>query len=256
VLLAAGADPNDGQTLYNRMFEPDDDHLEVLFEFGLGLTDGTPWRRRSRQAIDSPAALLRSQLSWAITHGMSRRVRLLLDHGADISLPLSGEHYAADLAAVAGHPDLIDELIGRGSPALALDPVDGLIAAALAADRQRVDLLLAVSPELAAEALGRRPALVAWAATLGRPDVVELVVELGFDINAKGRTDVLSNQKWQTALHQVASVGDLELAGRLLELGADPDSRDKRFDATPLDWAEHFGKREMVALLEPVTGTT
>ena len=34
-LLDAGADPNDEQTLYNRMFRPDDSHLALLFEYGL-----------------------------------------------------------------------------------------------------------------------------------------------------------------------------------------------------------------------------
>ncbi|HST67903.1 MAG TPA: hypothetical protein VLM05_22220, partial [Mycobacteriales bacterium] len=44
VLLAAGADPNDGQTLYNRMFTPDDDVLRVLFEHGLGREASGVWR--------------------------------------------------------------------------------------------------------------------------------------------------------------------------------------------------------------------
>src|SRR5207237_1397805 len=35
-LLDAGADPNDGQALYNRMFTPDDDWLALLFRYGLG----------------------------------------------------------------------------------------------------------------------------------------------------------------------------------------------------------------------------
>ena len=35
LLLDAGADPNDGQALYNRMFSRDDRCLEMLFEYGL-----------------------------------------------------------------------------------------------------------------------------------------------------------------------------------------------------------------------------
>ena len=42
LLLEAGADPNDGQALYNRMFEADDSHLELLFDYGLGSGDGGP----------------------------------------------------------------------------------------------------------------------------------------------------------------------------------------------------------------------
>ena len=57
LLLEAGADPNDGQALYNRMFEPGNDHLELLFEFGLGTGDGGPWRRRLGAALDTPAEM-------------------------------------------------------------------------------------------------------------------------------------------------------------------------------------------------------
>ena len=35
LLLEAGADPNDGQTLYNRMFTQGSAHLELLLEYGL-----------------------------------------------------------------------------------------------------------------------------------------------------------------------------------------------------------------------------
>lgn len=58
---------------------------------------------------------------------------------------------------------------------------------------------------------------------------------------------------WETALHHAAGEGKLELARHLLQLGADPTLRDHRFGATPLGWAEHFGRRELVGLLEPVT---
>lgn len=36
VLLDRGADPNDPQTLYNRMFGRDDGHLRILLTHGLG----------------------------------------------------------------------------------------------------------------------------------------------------------------------------------------------------------------------------
>ena len=65
-LLAAGADPNDGQTLYNRMFQPDDSHLVLLLEHGL-----------------DDAEELALQLGWAVMHGMEARVTLLLAHGVD-----------------------------------------------------------------------------------------------------------------------------------------------------------------------------
>jgi hypothetical protein len=65
----------------------------------------------------------------------------------------------------------------------------------------------------------------------------------------RARTDVPSDEGWETALHHAAHTGDAALARLLLDLGADPEARDHRFDATPLDWARHAGRPELVELL-------
>jgi ankyrin repeat protein len=54
---------------------------------------------------------------------------------------------------------------------------------------------------------------------------------------------------WHTALHVAAGDGRLELAGRLLGLGADPGLRDRHYDSTPLGWARHFGHQPLIDLL-------
>jgi hypothetical protein len=255
LLLEAGADPNDGQTLYNRMFEPGNDHLELLFEFGLGTGDGGPWRRRLGDALDSPAEMVRGQLAWAVTHGMTERVRLLVEHGVDVTAPLDGVT-ATSMAATTGHADLVDYLVAHGAPPLDLPPADAFVAAALAADRPRLGRLLADRPGLVTEMRTARPALITWAAACGNPAAVEILAELGFDVNAKGRTDMPSDQPWQTALHKAAEDGNVELARTLLRLGADPNIRDHRFDSTPLGWARHFGQQAIIDLLEPLTTGT
>jgi hypothetical protein len=76
---------------------------------------------------------------------------------------------------------------------------------------------------------------------------------LGFDVNAKGRTDMSRDQPWPTALHKAAEDGHLELARTLLRLGAAPDLRDHRFDSTPLGWARPFGQQPLIDLLKPLT---
>ena len=138
LLLEAGADPNDGQALYNRMFEPGNDHLELLLEFGLGTGDGGPWKRRLGRALDTPAEMVRGELAWAITHGMTERVHLLVTHGADVVAPFDGGETTTSVAATTGHADLVDYLIAHGAPPLDLDPADAFIAAVLAADRHIV----------------------------------------------------------------------------------------------------------------------
>ena len=149
LLLEAGADPNDGQALYNRMFEPGNDHLELLFEFGLGTGDGGPWRRRLGDALGTPAAMVRGELAWAITHGLADRVRLLVSHGVDVAAPFDDGVTVTSMAATTGHPELIDYLVAHGAPALDLPPEDAFVAAALAADRARMGRLLADRPALA-----------------------------------------------------------------------------------------------------------
>jgi ankyrin repeat protein len=74
-------------------------------------------------------------------------------------------------------------------------------------------------------------------------------VELGWDVSARARTDVPSEQGWETALHHAAHVGDAGLVRLLLDLGADPEVRDGRFDGTAADWAEHGGHPELVSVL-------
>lgn len=251
LLLEAGADPNDNQALYNRQFEPGNDHLELLLEFGLGTGDGGPWRRRLGGALASPTEMVRGQLASAITHGLTRRVRLLVSHGADVTAPLANGVALTSLAATTGHADLVDYLVTHGAPPPDLSPADDFIAAALTADRARVDQLLAAHAGLLAQVRAARPALVAWATACRDPAAVELLAELGFDVNALGRTDIPSDEPWQTALHTAAQDGNLDLAKTLLRLGADPRIRDARFDSTPLRWARHFGQRAaLIQLLE------
>jgi hypothetical protein len=39
-----------------------------------------------------------------------------------------------------------------------------------------------------------------------------LLAELGFDVNALGRTDIPMEQAWETALHEAAAHGDVQMA--------------------------------------------
>jgi hypothetical protein len=253
LLLVAGADPNDGQGLYNRMFEPGAEHLELLLSFGLGTGDGGPWQDRMGERIDSPAEMVRRQLRWAIEHGMADRVHLLAEHGVDVARPFGDGVTPSTLAATAGYRGLVEVLTEFGAPAPELSPAGEFAAAALAADRLSVAELLARHPRAAAAARRDRPGLIVWAAAHGQPGAVDLLAEYGFDVNARGRTDTPARGKWLTALHAAAEIGDLDLARKLLALDADPLARDKHHDGTPLDWARYFGRPDLVKLLEPLT---
>ena len=257
LLLEAGADPNDGQALYNRMFGPRDDHLELLFEFGLGRDTGGPWHRLLGDQLESPRVMLRNLLAWAVTHDQRERVALLARNGVDVVSPvteLRGRgprvYTPAEHALLNGHRELAELLVGLGAARPRLAPADAFVAAVLAGD---ADAVRNTDPAVVSAVRRSRAGLVTWAASQGAPESVPLLAAAGFDVSAFGRSDVPSNQRWHTALHVAAERGDLALARRLLELGADPDLPDKHYRSTPLGWARHFGQQPVIDLLEPVT---
>ncbi|WP_163510951.1 ankyrin repeat domain-containing protein [Fodinicola acaciae] len=221
MLLDAGAEPNDGQGLYNRMFHADDSHLELLFARGLGGGDGGVWKARLGEAMQSPAEMLRYQLQWAVRHGFTARVRLLAEHGVDVSAPIDGRT-PAQLAAAEGHRDIVDLLVSLGAPRPAMAPSEQLVAALLAGDRS------ALKSDLLADVRRSQPGLVVRAQ---RPELVAFLVEAGFDVDGR--------HEGHTALHDAAWRGDVPMIEALLAAGADRSVRDDRFDATPLGWAEH-----------------
>lgn len=255
LLLDAGADPNDGQALYNRMFEPDDSHLVLLLEYGLGAGDGGPWHRRFPDVTDGPVEMLRGQLSWAVSHGMGERIALLARHGVDLAAPLT--HWTGrrpltpvGLALLSGHPDTARQLVALGAPD-EVEPEARLAAALLAGREQQVAEW--ASPTLLARVRRRHPSLVLRATVTGSADGVRMLLAHGFDVNALGRQDLPIEEKWETALHHAAGEGDVEMVSLLLAAGADPAAVDRRFGATPLGWAEHFGREQTAELLRGVS---
>jgi hypothetical protein len=260
-LLTAGADANDSQALYNRQFGDDDRHLELLFGHGLGRGSGGPWADRFAHNADPPEEMVRGQLWWAIVHDMRDRARLLVGHGADFRTPhaspggrpmglrTSDGLTPAEVALLSGYPELADWLVAQGAARPALDEVNSLIAAVLAGDRDIAMRLRAHAPA----ARERRPGLIAWAASGRKLDAIALLADLGFDVNARGRTDIPVEQEWFTALHEAASAGDVEMATLLLSLGADPDIT-SAWGVTPLEAARRHGQQAVVELLAPLTG--
>lgn len=133
LLLSRGAEPNDAQTLYNRMFRRGTEHLELLFAHGLGTGDGGPWRRRLGAATDTIAETMHRQVEWALDHGMTDRLDLLAQHGfgpGSVGVTAEGRasgaaenegRTALHQAAWDGDLELIVELLGSGADPGALD---------------------------------------------------------------------------------------------------------------------------------------
>lgn len=128
LLLDRGADPNDGQALYNRMFTREDDHLRLLLDHGLGTETGGEWARRLGASLESPAEMLATQVGWAAGHGFTGRLELLAAHGVDTSranvcswrVPddpnaLTDGRTALHDAAWAGELDRVEALLAAGA---------------------------------------------------------------------------------------------------------------------------------------------
>jgi ketosteroid isomerase-like protein len=249
LLLQAGADANDGQALYNQGWGPDpgDDWLELLFGFGLGSGDGGPWRRLLGERQDSPRKMLEDLLIAAASHGLTDRVRRLLARGVDpegreTKHPIYQGRSPVQEAALNGHMDIVSLLVDAGA-AWEHNQVDELIATAMAGDRGAVERLLAADPGLRHQAIERCPDQLVRAAEQDGYDAVALLIELGFDVNARSRT---------APLHEAAMRGNLPVITLLLDHGADPNIRDTGYDATPAGWAEHHRQHEAQQLLEAV----
>jgi ankyrin repeat protein len=249
LLLEAGADPNDGQALYNQGWgeSAGEEWLELLFEFGLGSGDGGPWRRRFGERQDSPRKMLEDLLIAAAKHGFTDRVRRLLARGVDprgelIEHPIYRGRSPVQEAALNGHMDIVQILVEAGA-VWEHDQVDELIATAMSGDRDAVQQLLATDAGLRERAIERSPDQLVRAAEQDSYDAVALLIELGFDVNARPRT---------APLHEAAMRGNLPVIRLLLEHGADPNLRDTGYNATPAGWAEHHEQPEALALLAPL----
>jgi ankyrin repeat protein len=242
LLLDAGADPNDTQTLYNRHFEPNDDHLRLLFSHGLGRDRGGPWIRLAPPSF-SLSKMLAEQLCWAALHGFADRVKLLVEHGVDVNAPSPRDGRTAyEQALLNGHPAIADYLAQHGAARIELGRDDRLALACIAGRRGEVQIMLADDSTII-DRLGYegRVALLHRAVEARQLDGVRLLVELGADVNGMIANTGLD----RGALHNAAGGGDLDMVKLLIALGADPALRDCPFHSTPIGWAR-YGQHENV----------
>lgn len=245
LLLEAGADPNDNQGLYNRMQYPDDEHLKLLFEYGLGKDQGGPWFQRFFQhwpRVDnrSPSDILSYQLRYAVGANYFDRVKLLVENGADVN---RASHYPAGArapyaeAVYHGHQEIAEYLVARGAKRISLNTADEFAAACNRADADRAHELVASDPSLLDHAAGH----LTSAAEKGRANSLRLLVQLGLNVN--GEVGCAS------PLFSAARAGQLDTVKLLVELGADVDARDPDYDATPLAAANYKDQRDVVEYL-------
>jgi hypothetical protein len=187
-----------------------------------------------RQAPDT----FQQQLDYAL--GLVCSGRVAREHGVQGEL--------IDVLADAG-PDLDGALV----PALAHRE---LAAAERLLDRgATLTLLAAVCTGRAADvtrlvrvaSAGDRQAALAGAALYGQAGTLALLIDLSVDVNAYSPAGFHPHG---TALHHAVDSGSVDAVKVLVEAGADLGARDRLYQGTPLDWADHLQRPEIAAFLQ------
>ncbi|TWB61860.1 ankyrin repeat protein [Rhizobium sp. ERR 922] len=250
LLLDAGAEANDSQALYNRMFERDDTCLKLLIEYGLSARDKNNWLvREDGKFVENTQTVFDYQLAWALEHRMGERVRLLVEHGADVHKVVNGRT-PYEWARLGNDKDLALYLVQQGAVAVRLKPEDSVYIQIQQGARNE-----AAGPAIVVEHIKRiaREFDIPEAMRQAHPDMlheaagendlraVGLMLALDFDVNAMTS---------RTPLHEAALHGHMEMAKLLIEHGADTTVRDPNFHAPPIGWAEYNGKDQMVEFLK------
>ncbi|MEM7388101.1 MAG: ankyrin repeat domain-containing protein, partial [Verrucomicrobiota bacterium] len=236
----AGADPNDGQALYNRMFQRGHLCLELMLEFGLGPEGRCNWLIEDGNGgyKPHPDQTLHYQLKWAIKSGYVDRAKLLVEHEAGLETA-SGEPTLYELALLAGEKELADFLVDQGAERPELDPETVFAVACVSGREEEARALLKADPGLLERCLQARPELLKLAVENGRYDSVRLLADLGVEV--KGSEGPIYNAVWE---------GDLEMVRLLIDLGVNPQHRDGCHDATPMQWASfHKDRKEIMDFL-------
>ena len=222
LLLDAGADPNDAQGLYNTMFTPGNEWLELLLARGLGASAPV------HSGMDT-LPTLNYQLSQAVKRGDVDRVELLLEHGADATAKDSYDQRSNyENAVLSGSPIIAALLLEHGAVAIELTRADRFRAAVIQGDVQEAQVLL-----LEEVTLIEQPKLLIDA--VYSPAAIKLLLDLGADPNA---TD---GPGGRVALHEAAWDSREEVIELLLDAGASCDIREGVHQATPIGFANHAG---------------
>ena len=253
VLLAHGADPNDGEVAYHTPEGYDNTCLQLLVEDGrctaetlvTMLLRKCDWHdERGVRWLLAHGADPRAETHWTpsvLHHAIDRDDALtivvaLLEHGADPARAVDGLSAAA-LAARTGRGDVLDALERRGA-VLRLHGVDALLAACARGHASVVRTLVDTLPTALDDLQPMAGEVLTRFAGIGNTNGLRALLSLELPVDARNAAGhpYHGMAAHSTALHAAAWRGQPAAVRLLIAAGADVRTRDGR-DRTPLQLA-------------------
>lgn len=231
-LLAAGADPNDEESLYHAC--EDLDRSRAALQIRQLIHHGARWQGTNALLrlldFEDPAGLSLAlslgadvneagpQGGAALHHALRRGrssacLSLLITHGADLAARDAEGRTPATLAALLGENDALELLTAQGARPELHSTRERFLAACAAADASTARALLTAQPELLQQLDTHALRLLPDQAQRRARDSVALMLSLGWPVAVRG--------DWEaSALNQAAFNGDAALVQLLLAHGA------------------------------------
>jgi ankyrin repeat protein len=153
-------------------------------------------------------------------------IALLIEYGADPSLPSPHGVTPAFLATLRGRSDLIRLLGGNDT----VTDASRFVGACMRGDRATATSMTTADPALPGRLTQAEHAALVHAAEAGNEPAVSLMLDLGFPVGVR-RDD------GATALHAAAYAGSVPVVRLLLDRGADPEAPDGHWQSPALGWA-------------------
>ena len=226
-LIAGGADVNTR-----------DRHAEtpLMYAAYVGSLDAMKLLLKDGASIDAQSQSGATALIWSATD--LAKVRLLIDHGANVNLATKRRRTALLVAAMsAPSADIVKLLIEKGADPKAMDflRTTSLRAATLGNDTETIRMLIDAGVDVnAADLPGITPLMMA-AGWNGNTRAVQMLLAKGANANAVSlpvmglpARNGASEFGSLTALIMAAPFGPPEMIGDLLAAGEDPNARDVR----------------------------
>lgn len=239
LLLEAGANPDDGESVYHACETRDHACLRLLLDAGAAVNgtnalahmldyDDLEGLRILLEAGADPNAL-----HHAIVRGRDVPfIELLAAHGADLERHRRDGLTPYRLAVRRARPGVAETLVRLGASPVS-ELVDQFLSACLRGDQEAVHAFLRQDPGLVDRLQPHEHELVVEASTFDDPTAMRVMLDVGFPVDARGELE-------GTPLHHASWWGRAPAVELLLERGAAVEAGSWFGpDSTPLAWAAH-----------------